>query len=188
MACFKGPKTQFGKIPTRIPSQPLFCLLMPRSQRSATGHGWDRFASLHSMSVSGLVGGGRRRRRMGRGWGCKRAAEPPLRDPRLRSRSGSQASSQDPRTSASARAQSFLGAACPAPRRLVLALRTPCSRPGRSSLRASYLAPPDSPAQRAPHLGHSTSFEHCVWAPRLLCTPCQKKPTPRIPAPRTPHV
>lgn len=185
MAHCKGPKTQFGKIPTRIPSQPLFCLPTPRGlrsargQRSAPGHGWDRFASLHSISVSGLVGGGRRRRRMGTGWGSKRAAEPPLRDPRLRSRSGSQASSQDPRTSASARAQSCLGAACPAPRRLR------SERPAPTPVALHFAHPtlrPQTPPPSVPRTldtprplntvsGHPT-----FWAPRA-----RKPPYPGFP-------
>lgn len=188
MACFKGPPAQFGKIPTRTPSQPLLSFPKPAFIAAPlVAAGIDSPASIPSRSLISW-GGGRRRRRMGRDWGCKRAAAARLRDPRLRSRNGSQGSNQAPGTSASARAQSRLGAECPALRMLVLTLQTPCSHPGSSSFHAPYLAPPESLSQRAPHLGHPMSFEPCVCAPHLRCIPCQKNPTPSIPAVRTPHV
>lgn len=126
-------------------------------------------------------GGGRRRRRMGRDWGCKRAAAPRLRDPRLRSRNGSQASNQAPGTSACARArarpQSRLVAACPALRRLVSRSRLP------------------APTPVAPRFTHPTLRLQSPLpsVPRTLDIPCPLNPVSGYPtfcAPRarkTPH-
>lgn len=174
-----------------LPAPPLFPNARVQLSAPGRGAGIDSPTS-HSISVSSLVGRGSQEAKNGERLGVQKGRSTPASRPSAAQpqwKPGQQPGSGNQRVRARARAPTVSpGRRVPSSAQVGLTLQTPCSHPGSSSFHAPYLAPPESPSQRAPHLGHPMSFEPCVWVPHLLCTPCQKNPTPSVPALRIPHV